>query len=97
MELSMDRIRRCLVAFALTAAVSGMAFAGPVNVNTADAETISAELKGVGITKAIAIVEYRQANGPFKTADDLALVKGIGARTVEINRKNIVVTTGGKK
>jgi competence protein ComEA len=69
--------------------VSGIALAGPVNVNTADAETISAELQGVGISKAIAIVEYRKANGPFRRIADLALVKGIGARTVEINRDNI--------
>ena len=76
-----------LVLLAAAAAV-----AGPVNVNTADAETISAELQGVGITKAIAIVEYRQANGPFKTVEDLVRVKGIGERTIEINRANILVT-----
>lgn len=97
MELSMDRIRHVFLIIALAVAAAGAAFAGPVNVNTADAETISAELQGVGITKAIAIVEYREANGPFKTADDLAQVKGIGARTVEINRKNIVVSGSGKK
>jgi len=67
------------------------ALAGPVNINTADAETLSVELQGVGISKAQAIVEYRQANGPFKTAEDLTAVKGIGARTVEINRDNILV------
>jgi len=77
--------------------LAGAAFAGPVNVNTADAETISAELKGVGITKAIAIVEYRKANGPFKNADSLMQVKGIGERTVEINRKNILVATAARK
>lgn len=71
--------------------------AGPVNINTADAETISAELQGVGISKAIAIVEYRKANGPFKTVDDLALVKGIGERTIEINRKNILLDSGARK
>ena len=76
---------------------AGVVIAGPVNVNTADAETISAELQGVGITKAIAIVEYRQTNGPFKSVDDLAQVKGIGARTVEINRKNILVASAGRK
>ncbi|MDH3440382.1 MAG: helix-hairpin-helix domain-containing protein [Gammaproteobacteria bacterium] len=75
------------------ALVSTLALAGPVNINTADAETISAELQGVGITKAIAIVEYRQANGPFKSHEDLTMVKGIGARTVEINRKNILLDT----
>ena len=74
---------------------SGTTLAGPVNVNKADAETISAELQGVGISKAIAIVEYRKANGPFRRADDLALVKGIGARTVEINRDNIRIDDQG--
>lgn len=73
------------------------AFAGPVNVNTADAETLSAELKGVGISKAIAIVEYRKANGPFRSADDLAKVKGIGERTVEVNRPNILVDATASK
>lgn len=67
------------------------AFAGPVNINTANAETISAELKGVGLAKAKAIVEYRKKHGPFRSADDLSLVKGIGERTVEINRADIKV------
>lgn len=75
----------------VVAFLAAVVFAGPVDINTADAETISAELQGVGITKAIAIVEYRKANGPFKSVDDLAKVKGIGARTVEINRKNILL------
>jgi len=81
-----------LLATVILALASGAAaIAGPVNVNTADAETISAELKGVGITKAIAIVEYRKTNGPFKTADALAAVKGIGPRTIAQNRDNIMV------
>ena len=67
------------------------AFAGPVDVNTADAETISEELKGVGLSKAQAIVEYREKHGPFRNADELALVKGIGERTVEMNRNDIKV------
>ena len=68
-----------------------LAFAGQVNVNTADAETLSSELQGVGLSKALAIVEYRQAHGPFKSAQDLQAVKGIGARTVEINQDNILL------
>ena len=73
------------------------AFAGPVNVNTADAETISAELKGVGLAKAQAIVDYRKKHGPFRSADDLSLVKGIGERTVEMNRSDIQVTVSKKR
>ena len=71
--------------------------AGPVDINTADAETISAELQGVGLTKAQAIVEYRKAHGPFKSYEDLTLVKGIGARTVEINRANILLKPADAK
>ncbi|MFQ6004310.1 MAG: ComEA family DNA-binding protein [Woeseia sp.] len=70
--------------------------AGPVNVNTADAKTISSELQGVGLSKAMAIVDYRRAHGPFKSADELTLVKGIGERTVEINRENIRLTSTDK-
>lgn len=72
------------------------AYAGPVNINTADAETISKELDGVGLTKARAIVEYRQKHGPFKSADDLSLVKGIGERTVDLNRSNIRIDRATK-
>ena len=73
------------------------AFAGPVDINTADAETISTELNGIGLVKAKAIVEYREKYGPFKNAEDLSLVKGIGDRTVELNRVNILVTAPKKK
>lgn len=72
-------------------------FAGPVDINTADAETISTELNGIGLAKAKAIVEYREKYGPFKNAEDLSLVKGIGDRTVELNRVNILVAKPNKK
>jgi len=74
-----------------------LAFAGPVNVNTADAATIAAELKGVGLSKAKAIVEYRKKHGPFRSAEDLTLVKGIGERTLELNRADIQVAVDKKK
>ncbi len=65
------------------------AFAGPVNVNTADAATIAAELSGIGMVRAQAIVEYREANGPFASIDDLLEVSGIGPHVLEINRADI--------
>lgn len=68
-----------------------VAFAEPVDINTADAAAISKSLKGIGMSKAEAIVEYRKKHGPFKNADELSLVKGIGDRTVEINRADIQV------
>lgn len=65
--------------------------ASPVNVNTASAEQISEALKGVGQSKAEAIVAYRNENGAFKHVDELVNVKGIGIRTVDINREFILL------
>ncbi len=87
----MKRSKICLSMLVCLLAGPLLALAGPVDVNTADAATISAELKGVGLVKAQAIVEYRSTHGPFKSPDDLVLVKGIGARTIEMNRENILV------
>jgi competence protein ComEA len=64
-------------------------WAGPVNINTADAATLSRELKGIGMKRAQAIIEYRQKHGPFKSADELALVKGIGPAAISKNRELI--------
>ncbi|MEO0574759.1 MAG: helix-hairpin-helix domain-containing protein [Pseudomonadota bacterium] len=66
-----------------------VAFAGPVNINTADAATLAAELEGIGITKARAIVAYRNANGRFVSVQTLTNVTGIGEKTVSLNAKNI--------
>ena len=65
--------------------------AQPVNVNSASAEEIADSLKGVGLSKAEAIVSYRKDNGQFKHVDELINVKGIGIRTVDINRKFILL------
>jgi competence protein ComEA len=72
---------------------SMFASATPVDINTADAETLAASIKGVGHAKAEAIVAYREKNGRFKTIEDLALVKGIGEKTVEANRDNLTAGT----
>lgn len=63
-----------------------IAIAGPVNVNTADAKTLARELQGVGMAKAEAIISYREKNGPFKSADDLVKVRGLGKKLVEQNK-----------
>jgi competence protein ComEA len=93
----MNNLRKNMLLLLFAMAFPMAAIAGPVNVNTADAATISAELQGVGLTKAQAIVEYRKAHGPFKTYEDLTQVKGIGARTIEINRANIQFKPVDKK
>jgi competence protein ComEA len=77
---------------ALAAALyAGAVFAAPesVNVNLADAQTIAEVLKGVGLSRAQAIVEYREQNGAFRDAYELANIKGIGERTVEQNEAKI--------
>ncbi|MBB3168383.1 ComEA family DNA-binding protein [Simiduia aestuariiviva] len=57
-----------------------------VNINTASAEQLAAGLKGVGLKKAKAIIEYRNKVGKFVKVEQLAEVKGIGSATVEKNR-----------
>ena len=74
--------------------LSSLAWAAPVDINTADAKTLEA-LDGIGASKAAAIVEYRSKNGPFKNVADLEKVPGIGEATVAKNRDNIVLG-GGK-
>jgi competence protein ComEA len=89
-------VHRALAGLALAALLPFAAWAGPVDINTADAATLARELKGIGPSKAKAIVEYRQKNGPFKNADELTQVKGIAARVVEANRANIRVDKADK-
>lgn len=77
----------------LVASISpAVLWAGPVNINTADAEVIARELQGVGIAKAQAIVDYRAKNGDFAAPDDLLNVKGIGQSILEKNRADILLT-----
>ena len=59
-----------------TAASPGTA-TGKVNINTADAATLDT-LPGIGASTAAKIVADREANGPFKTIEDLKRVSGIG-------------------
>lgn len=53
-----------------------------VDINTATAKELE-KLNGIGPVKALAIVTYRNTNGPFKTVDDLVKVQGIGAKTLD--------------
>ncbi|MFT3807446.1 ComEA family DNA-binding protein [Arenimonas sp.] len=79
----------------LSALLATTAFAAQkVNINSADAATLDRVLVGIGPSKAEAIVAYRKANGAFRSADQLASVKGIGLSTIEKNRDRIVVAGG---
>ena len=62
-----------------------------VNINTDSAEMIAKNLSGVGMSRAEAIVTYRENYGPFYSAEELTAVRGIGKSTVEKNADRIVV------
>ena len=61
-----------------------------ININTATKEELM-QLDGVGDAIAGRIVEYREANGPFKAPEDITKVKGIGPATYEKNKDRITV------
>ena len=63
----------------------------PVNINTANAATLSSAISGVGPSTAEAIVRYREQHGPFKSVDDLTRVRGVGEGTLAKNRDNLTV------
>jgi len=64
--------------------------ASKVNINAATPATLAAELKGIGPSKAAAIVSYREIHGAFATVDELVNVKGIGEKTVEKLRSKVI-------
>lgn len=67
----------------------GLALAA-VNINTASIDELNA-VKGIGPSKAKAIVEYRDKNGPFKSLDGLKEVKGFGDKSVDKLRGELSV------
>lgn len=62
-----------------------------VNINTASAAQLQL-LPRVGPAIAQRIVEFRAENGPFKSADQLLLVRGIGEATFELMKPYVVVS-----
>ena len=79
-----NRVPMVLAALMLvaTVALAGQAGSGVVNINTADTVQLSL-LPRVGPSLAARIVEYRDANGTFKSTEELILVRGIGETTYE--------------
>ena len=79
--------KHIILALVLALGIANAAIASePVDINTATVEQLAEALNGVGEAKARAIVEYREANGPFTHIDELINVRGIGMATVDKNR-----------
>jgi competence protein ComEA len=85
MEFFMKKILLLMTVFSINV------MAAPVNINTADAKTISESLTNIGLKKAEAIVKYRTEKGLFKAPEELTNVAGIGEKTVEKNKKDILI------
>ena len=63
---------------------------GQVRLNTATLADLEA-ISGVGPVLAARIVEYREANGPYTTIEDLLDVPGIGESKLAAMRDDVVV------
>lgn len=67
---------------------------GPIDLNTASIADLD-QLPGIGEVLAGRIVEYREANGPFTSVDQLSNVDGISPRLVDEIRPFVTVSGGG--
>ncbi len=65
---------------------------GVVNINTASSEELEL-LPRVGPALAGRIIEFREANGPFRTVDEILAVKGIGESSFE-KLEPFIITSG---
>jgi comEA protein len=80
-----------LIALVTVAAAEDKTPQGVVNLNQASIEQLQL-LPRVGPALAQRIVEFREANGPFKAADELTAVKGIGERSIELMKPYLAVS-----
>lgn len=64
----------------------------PVNINTADVDTLTA-LPGIGRVLAERIVAYRRQNDPFRAVEEITKVEGIGEKKAEAILD--LITVGG--
>lgn len=63
---------------------------GPISINSATKEELQS-LSGVGESKAVAIIKYREENGPFNSLEDIMNVSGIGNSLFEKIKDNITL------
>lgn len=90
---TMALITMMTVALMMAWAVPALAEeAGLVNINTASIEQLMT-LDGIGESYAKRIVEFREKNGPFQKPEDLLKIKGVGEKTLEINKDRIILSS----
>jgi len=63
---------------------------GKISINQASADQLMT-LKGIGPAKAEDIIQYREANGSFKTIEELLEVSGIGPKTFEDIKDSVTI------
>lgn len=81
---------RIVTLFCVLALTPLVAFGAKININTAGAQTLQ-QLDGIGPAKAQSIVDYREHNDGFQTLAELTKVRGIGERTLDVNRERIIL------
>jgi len=85
----MDILRKLV--FVLLFALPGLLYAAqPININTADKETLMS-VNGIGEKRAEAIIAYREQHGPFQSVEQLLEVQGVGPAILDNNRENLTV------
>lgn len=95
---------RCVAALLLTGVLWAAALAGegkkkpeePVNLNTATAKEL-ATLPGVGKGIAARIVRHREKSGPFRSVDELVIIRGISRKKLETLRPLVTVSESAEK
>jgi len=87
--------RKCLLAFLVVFLLTATpVFAHhSVNINTANIDQLKT-LTGIGDVKAQAVIDYRNAEGPFAAIEDVQNVSGIGPATFADIKDHITVGGG---
>ena len=83
-------MNKLLSSLLLVAGMMAFPALAAVNINTATQSELEA-VRGLGPAKAKAIIAYRDANGAFKSLDELDKVKGFGRSSIEKLKDDLAV------
>ncbi|HKW62144.1 MAG TPA: helix-hairpin-helix domain-containing protein [Candidatus Acidoferrum sp.] len=64
--------------------------AKPVNINTASSQELQ-QVPGIGPATAQKILQMRKSYGPFKSVDDLLVIRGLGEKRLDKMRRYLTV------